>query len=48
MEKYFVGDLALREGNNVGFELERDRHLNKHHDVATTSMAKRGDGSPVS
>lgn len=39
-EKHFVGDLALREGRNVAFDLDRDKHLNKHHDVLLLTAAR--------
>lgn len=32
-EKYYVGELAIREGRNPGFNLERDKYLHKNHSV---------------
>jgi plasmid segregation protein ParM len=39
-EKYFVGDLAIREGRNPGFNLERDKYLHKNHTVLLLTTAR--------
>lgn len=39
-EKYFVGDLALREGRCATFTMDRKKHLHPNHDVLVLTAAK--------
>ena len=39
-EKYFIGDLAIREGRNPGFNLEREKYLHKNHTVLLLTAAR--------
>lgn len=32
-EQFFVGEKAIREGRNVGFNLERDKYMHENHNV---------------
>jgi plasmid segregation protein ParM len=39
-EKYFIGDLAIREGRNPGFNLEREKYLHIDHTVLLLTAAR--------